>query len=193
MSERPELLTRGSTVQAAQNIVAWLKPETEGTTPDRVDVTERHIGQFSTADEVKRHLSGREGCIRVCALRVTEVENRNGLTGRVSWAAFIMATDAWGYSRDLRCEVIAASVMSRLTVRGAHTGMKAERAAENVRADNVYSGSLDGLGVAIWSVSWEQVFRLDEVVDLSTLDDFLRLGATVVHGSEPASDVINVR
>ncbi len=68
--QRPELRTPGSTVAAAERIVAWLKTALQGKTPDRADVVERHIGQFNSPEEVKRYLSGRTGCIRVAALRV---------------------------------------------------------------------------------------------------------------------------
>lgn len=71
--QRPELRTPGSTVAAAERIVAWLKIALQGNTPDRADVVERHIGQFNSPDEVKRYLSGRTGCIRVAALRVRDI------------------------------------------------------------------------------------------------------------------------
>ena len=128
--QRPELRTPGSTVAAAERIVAWLKTALQGNTPDRADVVERHIGQFNSPDEVKRYLSGRTGCIRVAALR----------------------------------------------------------------ADNIYSASLDGLGVTMWAVTWEQEFQLDEEIDLAALPDFLRLGTTLRSGEHTEiNDVIHVR
>ncbi|WP_332832873.1 hypothetical protein [Escherichia coli] len=75
---------------------------------------ERHIGQFNSPEEVKRYLSGRTGCIRVAALRVRDINPRGGLSGLVTWVAYIMATDSWGYSRDVRCEVLAGKVIKRL-------------------------------------------------------------------------------
>ncbi|MHA0544321.1 hypothetical protein ACXZAK_26160, partial [Escherichia coli] len=101
--QRPELRTPGSTVAAAERIVTWLKTALQGKPPDRADVVERHIGQFNSPEEVKRYLSGRTGCIRVAALRVRDINPRGGLSGLVTWVAYIMATDSWGYSRDVRC------------------------------------------------------------------------------------------
>lgn len=192
MSERPAFVTLGSTVSAAENIVAWLKPELEGVTPDRVEMVERHVGQFSTPDEVKRYLSGCRGCVRLAALRVRNITNRHGLTGRVTWAAYVMTTDFWAYSRDARCEVLVGKLARRISVRDAASAMGAERLAENIAAENIYSGSLDNLGVALWAVTWEQEFRLDEEIDMSTLPEFLRLGASF-SGSEQTPDIINVR
>ncbi|EGD7395903.1 hypothetical protein AB9Q54_004812, partial [Shigella flexneri] len=167
--QRPELRTPGSTVAAAEHIVAWLQTALQGDTPDRADVVERHIGQFNSPDEVKRYLSGRTGCIRVAALRVRDINPRGGLSGLVTWVAYIMATDSWGYSRDVRCEVLAGKVIKRLLSSDATAGMGAERMAADVRADNIYSVSLDGLGVTMWAVTWEQEFRLDEEIDLAAL------------------------
>ncbi|EJT5714838.1 hypothetical protein N3M30_001853 [Shigella sonnei] len=192
--QRPELRTPGSTVAAAERIVAWLQTALQGDTPDRADVVERHIGQFNSPEEVKRYLSGRTGCIRVAALRVRDINPRGGLSGLVTWVAYIMATDSWGYSRDVRCEVLAGKVIKRLLSSDATGGMGAERMAADVRADNIYSVSLDGLGVTMWAVTWEQEFRLDEEIDLAALPDFLRLGATLRCGEHTEiNDVIHVR
>ena len=199
-NERPSLLTTGSTVSAAENIVAWLKPELlsepQQNQPDRVSVIERHIGQFSTPAEVKTYLTDRDGCIRLAALRVRNIRAQAGGTvGDITWAAYIMATDAWGYTRDTRCEVLVGKLVRRIVQRGAAKGMKAERLATSVSADNIYSGGLNDLGLTMWAVTWEQEFRLDDEIDLATLPDFLRLGATlqVSDDTDPIKDVINVR
>ncbi|MDX6058628.1 MULTISPECIES: hypothetical protein [unclassified Klebsiella] len=199
-NERPSLLTTGSTVSAAENIVAWLKPELlnepQQNKPDRVSVIERHIGQFSTPAEVKTYLTDRDGCIRLAALRVRNVRSQAGGTvGDITWAAYVMATDAWGYTRDTRCEVLVGKLVRRIVQRGAANGMKAERLATSVSADNIYSGGLNDLGLTMWAVTWEQEFRLDDEIDLATLPDFLRLGVTlqVSDDTDPIKGVINVR
>ncbi|HEE9970934.1 TPA: hypothetical protein R8G37_002840 [Citrobacter braakii] len=197
MNERPAFVTLGSTVSAAENIVNWLKAELEGEKqPDRVEKVERHIGQFNTPDQVKSYMSGRDGSIRIAALRVRNIQNRRGMTGLVTWAAYIMMADFWGYPRDARCEVIAGRLARRISCREAAAGMKAERMAENIAAENLWSGGLDNLGITMWAVTWEQEFRLDDEIDLSTLPEFLRLGATIVVNGQPVSDepqIINVR
>jgi len=194
--ERPSLVTLGSTVSAAERVIAWLRPELEGAKPDRVPVIERHIGQFNTPDEVKRYLSDRQGCIRVAALRVRDVRHEAGGTvGLVTWVAYVMATDDWGYGRDLRAEVMTSKVCRRLAEPAAAKGMGAERKASDISADNIYSGSLDDLGVTMWAVMWHQEFKLDEETDISVLPDFLRLGMTATPngGVHVIEAVIHVR
>ena len=98
MNQRPPLLTTGSTIAAAENIVAWLKPALLGDNPDQVKLIERHIGQFNTPAEVKTYLTDRDGCIRIAALRIRNIRQRAGGTiGDVTWAAYIMATDSWAH------------------------------------------------------------------------------------------------
>ena len=196
MNNRPELLTTGSTVAAAEHIVDWLKPVLEGANLDQVKVIERHIGQFKTPAEVKTYLSDRNGCIRVAALRIRNIRSRAGGTiGDVTWAAYVMATDAWGYPRDTRCEILVGKLARRIASREAASGMGAERAASAISADNIYTSGLNDLGLTMWAVTWEQEFRLDEEIDISTLPDFLRLGATfsVNDGATNIDGVINVR
>lgn len=194
--ERPSLVTLGSTVAAAERIVAWLQQDLEGDNPDQVRKVERHIGQFNTPDEVKRHLSDRNGSIRVAALRVRDIRHEAGGTvGLVTWVAYVMATNSWGYGRDLRAEVITGKVCRRLAHPTAAKGMGAERKASDISADNIYSGSLDDLGVTMWAVMWHQEFMLDEETDISVLPDFLRLGMTATpQGGVPViTAVIPVR
>ncbi len=196
MNNRPELLTTGSTVAAAEHIVDWLKPVLEGDSLDQVKVIERHIGQFNTPAEVKTYLSDRNGCIRVAALRIRNIRSRAGGTiGDVTWAAYVMATDAWGYPRDTRCEILVGKLARRIASREAASGMGAERAASAISADNIYTSGLNDLGLTMWAVTWEQEFRLDEEIDISTLPDFLRLGAifSVNDGATNIDGVINVR
>ena len=196
MNQRPPLLTTGSTLAAAENIVAWLKPALQGDNPDQVKLIERHIGQFNTPNEVKTYLSDRDGCIRIAALRIRNIRQRAGGTiGDVTWAAYIMATDSWAHPRDTRCEVLVGTLARRIASREAASGMKAERAASTISADNIYSGGLNELGLTMWAVTWEQEFRLDEEIDINALPDFLRLGATLaVNGGETEIEgVINVR
>lgn len=196
MNQRPSLLTTGSTIAAAENIVTWLKPVLLGDSPDMVKVIERHIGQFNTPAEVKTYLSDRDGCIRIAALRIRNIRQRaGGIIGDVTWAAYVMATDSWAYPRDTRCEVLVGKLARRIAARDAASGMKAERAASTISADNIYSGGLNDLGLTMWAVTWEQEFRLDEEIDISTLPDFLRLGATLATsgGATEIEGVINVR
>ncbi|PML45220.1 hypothetical protein BCT76_02845 [Vibrio tasmaniensis] len=174
---RPDFTTSGSTVWAVNEIVQYLKPKLEGGVREieKIQTVERHIGRFDKADDIKRWMSNRDGGVRVAALRVQQYETvGNRLIGNVNFAAYVFTTDQFGYEKDLRAEVVAGKFVRELVDRSALPTSYGR--VENVRSDNLYSGEIDKLGIAIWSVTWSQQWYLDEEIDLSTLDDFITFG-----------------
>lgn len=177
MSSRPELDVTGSTVWACQKVVEYLKPKLEGdgNQVDKVASVERHIGRFDKPEEIKRWLSNRDGGVRVATVRVQSAESEYGrIFGVVDFAAYVFTSDMWAYEKDQRAEVIVGAIMRELLTNGALPDAQAK--PMNVRADNLYSGDIDKIGVAIWSVTWSQKWALDVPIDPSTLDDFIRFG-----------------
>ncbi|TKF30785.1 hypothetical protein FCV50_13340 [Vibrio kanaloae] len=174
---RPDFTTSGSTVWAVNEIVQYLKPKLEGGVREieKIQTVERHIGRFDKADDIKRWMSNRDGGVRIGALRVPQYETvGNRLIGNVNLVAYLCTTDQFGYEKDLRAEVVAGKLVRELMDRSALP--TAYGRVENVRSDNLYSGEIDKLGIAIWSVTWSQQWYLDEEIDLSTLDDFITFG-----------------
>ncbi|MEZ8054321.1 hypothetical protein [Vibrio atlanticus] len=174
---RPDFTTSGSTVWAVNEIVQYLKPKLEGGVREieKIQTVERHIGRFDKADDIKRWMSNRDGGVRIAALRVPQYETvGNRLIGNVNLVAYVFTTDQFGYEKDLRSEVVAGKLVRELMDRSALP--TAYGRVENVRSDNLYSGEIDKLGIAIWSVTWSQQWYLDEEIDLSTLDDFITFG-----------------
>lgn len=171
---RPDFTTSGSTVWAVNEIVQYLKPKLEGGVREieKIQTVERHIGRFDKADDIKRWMSKRDGGVRIAALRVPQYETvGNRLIGNVNLVAYVFTTDQFGYEKDLRAEVVAGKLVRELMDRSALPTSYGR--VENVRSDNLYSGEIDKLGIAIWSVTWSQQWYLDEEIDLSTLDDFI--------------------
>ena len=176
-TSRPDFSVAGSTIYACQQIVDYLQPELEGGLKeiDKVQVVERHIGRFDTPDAVKRFLSNRDGGVRIAALRVTSYEHIGGrVVGNVSFAAYVFTADQYGYQKDQRAEVVVGKLVKALIGRGGPA--TAYSRPENFRADNMYSGAIDELGVALWAVTWNQQWYLDVPIDLSKLDDFKVFG-----------------
>ncbi|WP_153448477.1 hypothetical protein [Vibrio algicola] len=186
---RPDVFNiQGSTVWATQEIVKYLKPVLEGSERDidKIQTVERHIGRFDKPEDVKRWLSNRDGSVRITALRVTEYENTAGsLFGKVNFVAYVFTTDQYGYAKDQRCEVVAGQLVQAIMQRGALPTARSN--VEAVRSDNLYSGSIDQLGVAIWAVTWSQWWPMDEPLDPSSLDDFITFSfeGDVGDGSPP--------
>lgn len=176
---RPDFNTSGSTVWACNEIVEYLKPHLEGGAADidKVQTVERHIGRFDKPQEIRRWLSNRDGGIRIAALRVTSYEKvGNRLVGNVDFAAYVFAADQYSYEKDVRAEVITGRLVRAIMDKSALPTAFSQ--VSNVRSDNLYSGSVDELGLAIWSVTWSQHWYIDEEINLGTLDDFVTFGLT---------------
>ncbi|MGL5186057.1 MAG: hypothetical protein ACRC8L_04335 [Plesiomonas shigelloides] len=178
---RPDFGTIGTSVSASESVVKYLKPYLEANGAganrmiDRVQTVERHVGPFDKASELKRWLGARDGGVRIAAMRIIGMRNQGtSLIGTIEFAAFVFMTDAWGYARDQRAEVIACRLAKALMLKGGWAGTGASTSPERVRADNLYSKEIDETGVAIWSVTWQQDWPLDDPIDINTLDDFLR-------------------
>ncbi|WP_345859323.1 hypothetical protein [Shewanella algae] len=177
---RPEFNVEGSTVAVCEALASWLKPLIEGGPRDihKVQIVERHIGRFDTPEEITRYLSGRDGGVRITALKVREIKEQFGVTsGTVDLVAYVFTTESFGYSRDTRAEVICGQIARALTVyeSGAADIKGALDAPEQVQMDNLYSADIDKKGIAIWAVTWQQRWSLEEPLPDAMLDDFLRL------------------
>ncbi|MGY3943386.1 hypothetical protein [Aeromonas tecta] len=177
---RPDFGTIGSTVSACEAVVQYLKPYLEATGPgadrlvDRVQLVERHIGQFDKAEELGRWMSDKDGGVRIAALRVPKMENQgNTLIGTIEFAAYVFCADMWAYAKDQRAEVIAGRLAKALMLKGNWTGTGAAKAPEAVSMQNLYTIKTDKKGLAIWAVTWRQDWPLDDPIDPATLDDFL--------------------
>lgn len=186
---RPDFGTIGSTVSACEGVVNYLKPYLEATGPgadrviDRVQTVERHIGRFNEADDIKRWMGNRDGGIRIAAMRVVSMRREGNLIGTIEFSAFVFCADQLGYAKDQRAEVIAGRLATALMLTGCWRGTGASKAPEGVRMDNLYTTSIDKLGLAIWSVTWRQDWPLDNPIDPATLDDFLRFNWRAEQGN----------
>ena len=185
-NSRPDFVTTGSTVFAVNEIVNHLKPLLEGKEKeiDKVSEVCRHVGRFDKPSEIKTWLSRKDGGIRITALRVRNIEQiAQQMSGDVDFVAYVFCTEQFSYSRDQRAEVIATRLAkAMLANKGVPT---ANKKATNVNMDNLYSGDIDGLGLALWSVTWSQNWVLDAPMNMSELNDFETFHASTDDGQIP--------
>ncbi len=177
---RPDFNVTGSTVYACEQIAEYLTTVLTSNSDadiDKVAVVERHIWRFNTKDQVKRWMSRKNGGVRIAALNVRDYQHVGGrLIGNVSFAAYIFTADMYGYEKDMRAEVVAGQLVGAMLREVSPS--TAYGKASNFAADNLYSDSIDEVGVAIWSVTWNQEWYLDVPIDTAELDDFLTFGLT---------------
>jgi hypothetical protein len=158
------------------------------------DAVESHPGRLS-ADDLKTFVARGRSTIRVACLSVPRVEKRPGGTDvEIAWAAYVMAMDAAGISRDAAASVLATAVS--LLVAGNLWGREDVDSPMQIRADNLYSGVVDKRAVALWAVTWRQTWT-PETIDLTTLGDLLRVVVdydvdTTVESEPAARDIIEL-
>lgn len=135
---------------------------------------EPHGGRFDV-EELKR-VSRKTPAVFVAVLGLRDVVERNGdFQATVAWGAFAVAKDNPGLRRDLA----AAALVDRLTmiVPDNTWGLEDEclRRPQGIRGDNLFSASVNKLGVAMWAVTWQQSMVLGQAMDdaaLAALDPF---------------------
>ncbi len=119
-----------------------------------------HAGRFDLA-ELKR-LAARTPAVYIAILGVPQSENPGSgeLDLELAMAAHIVTADTRGLARDVSALNLAQTLISRIY--GNRWGVKWAFPAQKVKGQNLYSGNIDRVGVAMWGVSWRQKVRLGE-------------------------------
>ena len=129
-----------------------------------------HAGRFDM-EEIKR-LALKSPCVLVSCLGVSNIRaNSAGETEALcKWAAYCLVDDKKGVSRDVGVLALVSAVLP--VIPDNCWGLDDDLCVpQNIRADNLYSSSLDKIGVALWAVTWDQEITLGGLDD-STLDLF---------------------
>lgn len=145
---------------------------------------EGHGGRFD-ATEIKR-VATRAPALYIACLGVSGAdEGPDGITGTLQWGAFIVTRDSAAAPRDEAGLAILQALLLRLP--GNRWGLdQAETRPEAVQARNLYSATVDKLGVAMWAVSWRQRMVIGAELDPATLDVFATFDA--IHDLDTGQD-----
>lgn len=134
---------------------------------DRVQV-ESHRGRFDSPAELKRY-SMRAPAVLVALLWAQRDYTAPGLWD-LRFNVFVVTRDAPGVPRDVSALALVTQI--GVTLDAADWGVADCFAPSDVRADNLYSGQIDTLGVGMWGMRWDQRFTLD-ALDPADLEPFL--------------------
>lgn len=120
-----------------------------------------HAGRFDLS-EIKR-LSARTPGVFISVLGIVSSEEiGTGETDlELAMASYVLTADTRGLPRD----VAAVNLVEALSLRiiGSRWGISGGvHPAGKVKANNLYSGDLDRIGIAMWGISWRQKVRLGE-------------------------------
>lgn len=146
---------------------------------------ESHGGRFDR-QELARY-SKRAPAVLVAAMSIPEMLDtpRPGRAG-VQWAAFIVTRDAPGATRDTQALTLAESLVRQIP--GNTWGVDSTQRPDRINAENLYSGEIDRLGIAMWAVSWRQQVRLSPLKNIAELADFAIYSGTHHIGDGPDTE-----
>jgi len=117
-----------------------------------VAVTE-HAGRFDY-EELQR-VATRAPAVLVAALGASGLElTSNEVAGACQVAAVIVCKDLARLPRDVAALALVQALAG--IVPGNCWGGAADKAPEDIRADNLFSAQIDKSGVAMWGVGWRQ-------------------------------------
>ena len=123
-----------------------------------------HGGTFSERELAM--LLGDAPCLLIAVLRVHAVQprGRNGWQADLNWGGFFLTADTLGSDRATSALDGVDTLLSTL-VQGAQWGVSClPPQFDTIIADNLYSGHVNNLSVALWAVAWTQTHLFEGVI-----------------------------
>lgn len=134
------------------------------------DAVTAHPGRL-TVEELKSFTIKGRAAVLVGCLGVPRVDDAANLPALIlSFAVYVIALDKQGTPRDVTAMTLASAVALRVSRN--LWGREDLDDPTDIRADNLYSGTIEKRAVALWAVTFRQAWT-PESLDLSTLDDLL--------------------
>lgn len=116
-----------------------------------------HGGRF-TLEDLKR-IAVRAPTALVACLGIADVENEGGQNvAEVQWGVFVVTAGTSQQGRDTEALTVVEAVAN---VVGGNSWQDSSLSyPTSVRAENLYSPSLDAQGMALWAITWRQEIDL---------------------------------
>ncbi len=160
-----------SLVELRQSIKDTIESEVEGFAEVYL-----HGGRFDEA-ELKRWAVKAPSAV-VGMLGIPSMDYDTGqLAAKVEWGVFIITKDTVDMKRDAAALVLVEALLGVVRPEQRWND-DAAHMPEQIKAQNLYHGTLDSKGVAIWAVTWTQSYDVN-VFDWTKLDDFLTFNSVI--------------
>jgi hypothetical protein len=129
---------------------------------------EAHGGRFD-AGEIRR-VTAQAPAAFIAVLNFRQVDDRG--SNLVTLGAFVTAKDLPGNLRTKQAGALVSALASFIA--GNRWGLDdAEGIPQGINGRNLYGSSVDRKGVALWAITWQQRFELDDAPDLEELNSFI--------------------
>ncbi len=111
------------------------------------------IGGAFGADELRRHVTA-SPCVLVAMLRLTAyTPSLAGWKADATCVAYVVTRDTPTASRDAQALTLVSALLANLASASYGTAARLVQQAD-LTADNLYSGTLDSVAVALWGITW---------------------------------------
>lgn len=121
------------------------------------------VGGAFGADELRRHVTT-SPCVLLAVLRVTNYEPRTlGWLAEAACVAYVVTRDSPTATRDAQALTLVSLLLTELASANYGTTARLVKPTD-ITADNLYSGTLDSVAVALWGVTWNARLVAKETV-----------------------------
>ncbi|AMK09648.1 phage protein Gp37 [Pseudodesulfovibrio indicus] len=135
---------------------------------------ESHGGRFDQAE--LRRIMAKAPAVFVATLGFSDLKYDHGdFQATISWGAFVVTRDAPKVSRDQGASVLVNALAMTIPENTWSLDNECVNTPQAVRGDNLFSATVDKLGVAMWAITWRQTMLLGKALsdeDLAALDLF---------------------
>lgn len=122
---------------------------------------ETHRGRFDSVAEIKRYAMRAPAVLVTCTGFESPAQSGGELRLKAGFAWFVITRDAPNNPRDDQSLVLSHALADLIVE--ADWGLDYALAPGPVRADNLYSGSIDQQGVGLWGLRFSQTFAIDRL------------------------------
>lgn len=147
-----------------------------------------HGGRFDQQELMRYGLRSPAALVTVIGTRGKATSHAGQATATIQFACYIVAVGQSDNPKDSEVldlvELITAAAVNNLWA------YSDAQAPKDTRMDNLYTGTIDNKGVALWAVLWTQLVDL-AVFDVGTLDDFNQMNTDF--DLAPADGVIDAQ
>ncbi len=151
---------------------------------------ESHRGRFDSTAEIKRYAVRAPAVLVACSGFRVAAQSGGILRIAANWSWFILTRDTPTATRDAYALTLVETLSG--LIEDADWGLPDALTPGPQRADNLYAGTIDQLGVAVWALGFTQALTVDR---LSTAD-YAALGAFITFHADvdvaPADGQIDI-
>ena len=135
-------------------IEAALAAASGGPPPD----VDQHPGRFTEAELGALVLKKRAVRVAIEAVPQVQVTGPGALQAQLLLSAFVICGDTLTAPRHQAALALTDTLLAALPYQRWGVSYLTAVLPASLRADNLYSGEINGRGVALWALSWQQGF-----------------------------------